>query len=824
MKKRGFFLLGIVLALFSVSIQGNAENQSSYNEKIWMTSPGDITKNWEGQTFHLGNGYFAVSCYGGALEELFSLGEKTFWTGGPGDSETNNYGIIKKNRTKDIASLKKCISVGDFKNADEFLSKIFTSDLSTIGGLSTVGELFMDFKKEFGPVMDYKRTLDLNKSVAQIEYKINDVKFNREYFCSYPDRVLAMKLTADKPQSISFTIGVNLAHKKRNPQTVVSATDGTIEINGNIDDNNRPYTLIIKVVNQGGQLKAAGSTLEVVGSDKVEVYYTVATNYKLEAPLYKGADPKAITQSVIAKVSNQGYNKTREIHIADYQNLYKRTDLKLENEANDRENLPTNERLKFYTDKEDYKDLGLKELAFNFGKYILISASRPNALPAGLQGAWNYRYLALWNGTYQLDMNVTQTYMYGNALNLPECQEPMIDYIENLATVGKEIVKSYYGIEGWSSFMISDIWGHAGILPDLEHKFFSSGWVSLILWEQYAFEGDLSYLKEIYPILKGASMFYLQNLVDYKNTGNLVFAGGVSAEHYSPLGASVPGFQDIGVIQETFENYITASKILNVDYSFRKKIAKAKGRLMPYKIGRLGQFQEWVEDIDDPNCKHRHLNHLLGLHPCKQLSPYKYPELAEAMKVSSNLRGDADNKALYGIGTNNIEHASKCLHEKFPYDFYSAQVWCRAARMCNWIRLFDGDRADKIYNDIFRESTLENMMQYETRANYDVDADTTPFFLDGTVLSAGYVTEMVLQSQYGFLDLLPALPSTWKTGHLNGIKARGGYIVDVEWKDGNLVKAVIRNDKKMNCKIHYKGKDYSAEINPNEEYIFQPSI
>ena len=660
MKKNGLYLLSFVLTLFSIAIESNAENKSTDNEKIWMTSPGDISKNWEGQTFHLGNGYFAVSCYGGALQEIFSLGEKTFWTGGPGDAETNTYGIIKGDRSKDINSLKKCISAGDFKNGDKLLSKIFTSDLSTVGQLSTVGELFMDFKKEFGPVMDYKRTLDLNKSVAEIEYKINDVKFNREYFCSYPDRVLAIRLTADKPQSISFNIGVNLAHKKRNPQTLVSASDGTIKVHGNIDDNNRPYTLIIKVINHGGQLKENGSTLEITGSDNVEVYYTVATNYKLEPPLYKGADQNYITESVIKRVTDQGYDKTRNIHISDYQDLYKRTEFSLENGAQNREKLPTNERLKFYIEKQDYKDLGLKELAFNFGKYILISASRPNALPAALQGAWNYRYKALWDGTYQLDMNVTQTYMYGNALNLPECQEPMIDYIKNLATVGKEIVKAYYRIDGWSSFMLSDIWGHAGILPTLEHKFFSGGWLSLILWEQYAFEGDLSYLKEIYPVLKGCSSFYLQNLVEYKNTGNLVFAGGVSAEHHSPLGASVPGFQDIGVIQETFENFIAASKILNVDNQFRKKVAKAKSRLMPYKIGRLGQFQEWVEDLDDPNCKHRHLNHLLGLHPCKQLSPYKYPELAEAMKVSLNLRGDADNIALFGIGTNNKEHPSKC--------------------------------------------------------------------------------------------------------------------------------------------------------------------
>lgn len=821
MSKPGFYKSCIMagLCLFQA---GHAAAQDLYagNELIWMNSPGDLTKTWESQVFHLGNGWFGASCDGGIQQEIFTLGEKTFWTGGPGDQQNNDYGIVKGN-VQDLDSIKHYTSIGDFHASDKFASRLFSSDLSTFGTLSSIGELYINFFKKPGEVKGYKRALNLSDATASVQYTIGDTRFCREYFCSYPDRVLAMRMTSDKPDALRLNIGVNLMHKVRNPRTNVSAADGTIEVVGNIDDNNRPYRLIIKVVCEDGKIRQHGSSLNVSGSQSVVIFYTVATDYTMTPPLYKGADPEAITQKVIQKVTAQGYEKTKKIHVSDYKSLYDRTAFHLENEAKERESLPTNERLNFYIRKHDFKDLGLKELAFNFGKYILISSSRPGALPAGLQGCWNNKYHARWFGTYQLDMNVTQTYMFGNALNLPECQQPFIDYIKDKAETGKEAAKAYYGLDSWASFMIGNIWGHVGILDNLILKFSSTGWLSVILWEQYAFEGNLDYLKEIYPILKAASLFYRHNLAEYKNTGELVYAGDTSAEHYSPMGATVPGFQDIAFAQETFKNTIRAAEILHTDKSFRKGLQKTTDRLMPHKIGRFGQLQEWVEDIDDPNCKHRHMSQLMSLLPCSLFNPYQHPDWTEAAKVTLEHRGDADWKALHGIGCNSPEHPSRCLHEGLPYDFYTAQVWCRAARMCNWIRLFDGDRADKIYNDILCESTLENMIQYETKANYSDEPDSTPFFLDGTVLSAGYVTEMVLQSQHGFLDILPALPSCWKTGYLKGIRARGGFTVDVEWQDSKLVQAVIKSDKNAVCKIHYRKNYYTGHLFKDRPYVFR---
>lgn len=796
------------------------------NETIWQNKPGNIKLNWEGQVFHLGNGYFGASSYGGAKQEILTLTEKTFWTGGPGDGTDYSYGIVPENDFAYIDDIKKLTSEGSIIEADQLVAKYLTKDTwLKLGGLSTIGSLILNFERHGGEVQNYERLLNLNNSTLTVKYKVDGVNYKREYFCSYPGRILALRITADRPNALSFDLGLTLMHKKRNPRKTITPSTGMFEIAGNMDDNNRPYRIKIKVENEGGELTRNDSVLIVKGSNAVTIFYTAATNYELNPPLFKGADPDKITADAIASAASSGYEQLRDKHITDYQQLYKRTSLHLENQAQDRVSLPTNERLNYYIYKNDDKDLGLKELAFNLGKYMLISVSRPGAMATGLQGTWNNKYVALWNGTYQLDMNVTQTYMYGNALNLSECQVPFIDYIKMLTVPGEKAARGYYGTNGWTSFVISDLWGGTGTLPPA--PFFSSGWLSLIIWEHYAFDQDEKYLNEIYPVLKGASQFYLENLIEYKDTKKLVFWGTYSAEHSSsPIGVTAPNFQDIAFIGETFENTIKASEILKTDIEFRQRLLEAKSRLMPYKIGSMGQFQEWIEDIDDPNCQHRHLSHLLALQPCKQINPYLKPELIEAIKLTLKQRGDNDFVALHrpDLG-NSILFPTQCKHEDMTWDNFPSQAWCRNARLCTWLRVFDGDHANKIYNDVLRESTLENMIQFESRAHYgDKPLPETPFFIESTVLSAGYVTEMVLQSQYGELDLLPALPSAWATGSIKGIRARGACTVDIDWKNGKLVQAGIRSDLGGTFTVRYKGKTKEFNMKANESITVNESL
>jgi alpha-L-fucosidase 2 len=792
------------------------------NEAIWQTAPGDIRLQWESQVFHLGNGYFGVSAYGAVGQEVLTLSEKTFWTGGPGDNTGYNFGLVPEKDLSYITAIKKLTSEGDIAKADSLVARYLCNDSWTkLGGLSTIGSLKLTFEAQDGEVHNYQRLLDLKNSTLHVAYTINGVTYRREYFCSYPDRVLVVRITADKPNALSFSLGLDLMHRERQPRTTITPSTGMLEVAGNMNDNNRPYRVKIKVVNEGGSVDKSDSLYLVKGSNAVSIYYTVATDFKLVPPMFRGADPGKITSDVIAAVAKDGYTKVRDRHIADYQRLYNRTSLHLENPSKERESLPTNERLGYLIYNNDARDLGLKELAFNLGKYMLISVSRPGAMATGNQGTWNNRYQAQWNGTYQLDMNVTQTYMFGNALNLSECQEPFIDYIKMISSVGEKAARAYYGTDGWTSFIISDLWGGAGTLPPA--PFISSGWLSLILWEQYAFDRNEKYLKDIYPILKGASQFYLDNLIEYKETKKFVFWGTYSAEHNrSPLGVTVPNFQDVAFIGETIENTINASELLNQDSTFREKLREAKVRLMPFKVGRMGQFQEWVEDIDDPNCQHRHLSHLLSLQPCKQVNPHKEPALLDAARVTLRQRRDNDFVALHrpDLG-NSILFPTKCQHEGMPYDYYTSQAWSRVARLSTWLRVYDGDHADKIQNDIFRESTLPNMIQYETRAHYgDKPVPDIPFFIEATVLGAGYVTEMVLQSQHGELELLPALPSAWKTGSIKGIRGRNACTVDIEWKDGALVKAGITSDKGDTYTIRYQGKTRQVKIGKGETYLF----
>ena len=804
-----FMAVGLCAAadLPTTSAKTGVEKEAlSDNEKIWMDHPVDPRKdkNWEKQVFLLGNAYFGVGSNGDPAKEVLTMAEKTFWRG-EGGHEKYNF-LIKpvKDRSK-IEQIKTLTAEGKFLEVDALRKEIHIADYRKLGAFSYVGTLDLEFLGHEKDVTNYTRTLNLRDSRMDISYQIGDTTYTREYFCSYPDRVLAVRLRSSKPGKLNLHVAMNPAQKKIPPTFQLDAATGRYVVDGFFDGrvNKSPYRVNILVQPTNGTLSAEASKLSVKNSSEVVLYYTVATDYVMKPPLYSGADPVAITNAIIDTAKKTGFDTLYRRHVEDYQNLYLRTDLHLKNGVDPtRVALPTDKRLAFYKQKEaDYTDLGVKELAFNFGKYILISASRPGTHPGGLTGPWNNVMTGAYGGYVQLDMNCTQTYMYGNALNLPECQEPFIALVKEQSEVGKASAREYFNCDGWTSFMVTDLWGGAGLVDNHEWKFVSTGWLALIAWEQYAFEQKEAYLKQIYPILKGASQFYLANLVDYKKTGELVFAGNGSAEHCTPLGNSVSNYQDLTFLRETFQNTIRASEILKVDAEFRAKLVKTQSQLMPYKIGKWGQFMEWVEDLDDPNCKHRHMSHLLALQPFSQINPRTMPKLADAVRISLDHRGDDNNDVVYGRGSNNKDFPCQNTVIGQTRDPLTGQVWSRAARLCTWLRLYDGDRADRIYNQILREATLDNMIQWETTWN-----NNTFFFLDGMVLSAGYVTEMVVQSQYGEIDLLPALPSAWSAeGSLKGIRARGGFTVDVEWKNGKVTNYRITSEKPMPVKVRING-------------------
>ena len=775
-------------------------NTVDANERLWYKHPGI---DWNSQALHLGNGYFGVSFYGGLTQEVFNLSEKTFWTGGPGDSTINNYGI-KPGGKDNIAEIRRLILDGKISEADKLWSRCMTGERSKFGALSTIGNLCLNFDGHAGTATNYIRELDLSRGIGLVAYEMDGVRYRREYFCSYPARALVVRIASDKSGAVSFNASIEPAHQSRKSEIIVDPERGLLEFVGNIDDNNRAYRVKIRVLNDGGALIGEERLLRAENANAATVIYTVATEYELKPPSYRGADPEAITGEVLARLEGCDYDTIRVEHVADYQGLYLRTRLHLAGGRSDREALPTDARWKFYA-KQDYADIGFRELAFNFGKYLLISSSRPGALPDGLQGAWNCQYAAPWQGNYQININIPLIYMPGNVLGLSECNEPFLEWIEASVIPGREVAEAYYGTSGWVSHATGNIWGNVAPGSMIEWGAFPCGaaWECRHLWEQYEFTLDKAALRErFYPVMKEAAQFWLENLAEYQ--GTLVAIPAVSAEQRSPKGYLLPSMQDIILVRDLFSNVIKASEVLGVDTEFRATLANQRARLAPLKIGRLGQLQEWLEDVDEPNCHHRHFMHLLAVQPCEQINPHVNRDLTEAARVSMNLRGDGDNAQRLAPDYRNTK--CSCLHCELQHDPWIGGNWSRSWKCWIWARLLDGERADKIFSEMLGEAGMENLCTYQQLDMAKEENARTPMQLDGSVTTPGFMAEMLMQSHNGEIELLPALPKAWSTGKVTGLRARGGVTVDMEWKDGKVASFSLVSKQPHEVKVRVNGE------------------
>ncbi len=784
MKRKYVYLLLISIFLFPTCTK-HSRNITDNNTRLWYTYP---AKYWNSQALHIGNGYMGATFFGGIQHEVITFTEASMWTGEPAEGNWEKDGVNPKAREV-LPIIRDAIVNGKTHLADSLVQHDFFGKSDIFGYFTSIGELNLDFLGQDDSATNYMRELDLANSLGKISYTSGGVTYRREYFCSYPDRVAALKFSSDKPGSISFDLGIHIIQDS----SVTFINGNTLEVKGLINGNHRPFDVLLTVKNTGGSVGVHDGKLAVRNAGSAVIYFTAATNYRMAYPDYTGEDPVSVTQRIMKNVASQDYESLKKKHISDYKSLFDRVKLQIRGNA-EAESLPVNER--YQRLKAGGSDPGYKVLAFNLGRYMIISSSRPGTLPANLQGVWNNFKSAPWAGNYQSNINLQEIYWSCGPVNLPECQQAYIDWIKDLAIPGHEIARLCYGTGGWVSHTTGNIWGHAAPYGGIRYGMYAVGaaWHCQHVWEQFAFTQDTAYLrKEAYPLLRDASVFWLENLVPFH--GYLISAPAVSAEHGALLTNhgldpafhdkrsqdyryNIPGvYQDVEMIHELFTNTAQAASIMG-DQAFADSLLRVRDQLLPLKIGKYGQLQEWYEDIDSPECHHRHIAHLFAVYPGTMISPSTTPELAKAAETALNFRGDG----------------------RFPeQESVSGGNWARAHRMWCWTRLLDGNRADSIMTGLLTEEGFENVLTFQHigydwgRPEYYNEGDSIycHFQLDASASLPGCIAEMLLQSQHGDIRLLPALPGEFATGEVKGLKARGNYTVNITWKNGDLVHADI---------------------------------